>query len=95
MKRVLLFVERKRVSLLRTRPVEEGEREVPATAMNVHYTVYGKEGAKEAEGVEEGVLELELRGTVRLSLGLTETITFVVEAEEGRVERRGNLLVVR
>ena len=95
MKRVLLFVERKRVSLLRTRPVEEGGREVSATAMSVHYTVYGGEGAKEGEGAEEGVLELELRGTVRLSLGLTDTLAFVVEAEEGGVERRGNLLVVR
>ncbi len=94
MKKVLLFIERKRVSLLRRRPVGEGEKEVPATAMNVHYTVYGSEGAKESEGEEEGVLELELRGTVRLSLGLTDTLTFVVEAEEGRVERRGNLLVV-
>lgn len=94
MKRVLLFVERRRVSLLRTRPVE-GEKEVPATAMNVHYTIYGLDGGKEVEGEEEGVLELEFRGTVRLSLGLTDTLTFVVETEEGRVERRGNLLAVR
>ena len=93
MKRVLLHIEKRRVSLLRKRPVEE-EREMLATAMRVHYTVYGSEGSKEDEGVEDGVLLLELRGVVRVSLGLTEALTFVVEAGEGRVERRGNLLVV-
>ncbi len=59
---------------------------------NVHVVLYSNSGEKIAEETIECQL-LEIRGTIRLS-SLHPNLVLIAEVPEGKLERRGNILII-
>ena len=59
---------------------------------SIHVVMYSKSGEKITEETMECQL-LEIRGTIRVS-SICPNLVLIAEVTEGRIERRGNIVVI-